>query len=172
MISRPGNLCQKAKIEILNSMTNAEETLTELRKWARKDPEAAMVWGQQHPDNAERNEVLEDACFQIAESDPERAVALAEQFNLSQDSVLENLAQQWAGKNLTAACNWITVQPAGDRRDALVTGMTFIWSQTEPVGAAQFVVRQMPPETAQDEAIMMVLHQWALVDPAGANAWV
>jgi hypothetical protein len=158
--------------EILNSATNEDQVLDELRGWARKDPEAALIWGQQQTNNVERNEALTDACFQIAQTDPKRAVVLAEQFNLSNDGVLQNLAQQWAAKDLTTAYNWILTQPAGDQRDALATGMTFIWSQTEPSGAAQFVTQQMSPGSTQDEAVMMVLHQWALVDLTGAGAWV
>jgi hypothetical protein len=156
---------------ILNSTTNENDVLNQLRAWARTDPEAALAWGRQQTNNAERNEALTDACFQIAQTDPQRAVVLAEQFDLNKDAVLENLGQQWAGKDLSAACNWIGSQPEGDQRNALATGMTFVWSQTEPLGAAKFVVQQMTPGTAQDEAAIMVLHQWALLDPIGANAW-
>jgi hypothetical protein len=157
--------------EILNSTTNEEEILSELRDWARKDPETALIWGQQQTNSSERTEVLTDACFQIAQADPERAVILAEQLNLSKDVVLENLAQQWAAKDLTMAYNWIMAQPAGDQRDALATGIAFVWSQTEPVNAALFVAQQIPPGPVQDEAAIMVLHQWALVDSTGASAW-
>jgi hypothetical protein len=149
---------------ILNSTTNEDEILNKLRAWARRDPETALIWGQQQTNNA-------DACFQIAQADPGRAVKLAEQLNLNKDTVSQNLAQQWAGQDLTTAYNWISAQPAGDRRDALATGLTFVWSQSEPLNAAQFVVQQMSPGPAQDEAIMMVLHQWALTDFAGASAW-
>ena len=156
---------------ILNSFTNENEILSKLRDLASKDPEAALIWGQQQTNNAERNEALTDACFQIAKTDPNRAVVLAEQFSLNNDAVLNNLAKQWAGTDLMTAYNWIAAQPSGNQRDALVTGMTFIWSQTEPANAAQFVTLQMSPGSAQDEAILMVLHQWALVDPTGAGAW-
>ena len=171
-VSRPTEPLPESGDEILSSATNEDEALDELRAWARKDPEAALTWGQQQTNNAERNEALTDACFQIAQTDSKRAVVLAEQFNLNKDVVLNNLAQQWAGKDLTTAYNWIVAQPAGDQRDALATGMTFIWSQTEPANAAQFVTQQMSPGSAQDEAVMMVLHQWALVDPTGASTWV
>lgn len=158
--------------EILNLSTNEDDVLNRLRNWARKDPEAALIWGQQQTNDAERSEALTDACFQIAEVNPARALVLAEQFNLSKDAVLENLAQQWAAKDLRAAYNWIMMQPTDDRRNALVAGMAFIWSQTEPAEAAQFVAQQMSPGYAQDEAVMMVLHQWALADSTGAGAWV
>ena len=159
-------------VEFQNVATNEEQVLSQIRSWARTDPEAALAWGKLQPDGAERTESLTDACFQIAQTDPARAVTLAEEFKLNQDAVLINLAQQWAAKDLTAVYNWVITQPDDDRRLALVTGVAFVWSQKEPVGAAQFVVQQMRAGSAQDEAVMMVLHQWALVEPAGANAWV
>jgi hypothetical protein len=171
-VSQPMEPLPESGDEILSSATNEDEALDELRALARKDPEAALTWGQQQTNSAERNEALTDACFQIAQADPMRAVGLAQQFNLNKDTVLQNLAQQWAAKDLTTAYNWIVAQPAGDQRDALATGMAFIWSQTEPVSAEQFVIQQMAPGSAQDEAVMMVLHQWALVDLTGASAWV
>ena len=171
VIQQPAEASLENIVEVSNLTTNEEDVLSQIRNWARKDPESALVWGQQQPDGAERSEALTDVCFQIAQIDPARAVALAEQFNLSNDAVLKNLAQQWAAKDLTTAYNWITRQPEDDRRVALITGMAFMWSQKEPMGAAQFVMQQIPSGAAQDEAVMMVLHQWALVDLTGASTW-
>jgi len=36
----------------------------------------------------------------------------------------------------------------------------------------RFVVKQIPPGLTQTEAAIMVVHQWALRDPAGAASWV
>src|SRR5882724_11780346 len=44
--------------QILNSTTNEVDILNELRLWARKDPEAALIWGQQQTNNSERTEAL------------------------------------------------------------------------------------------------------------------
>jgi hypothetical protein len=169
---RPINPYPSGIVENTNRAASEEAVLTRLREWAGKDPESALAWGGQQPDNQERKEVLADACFQIARTDPRRAVMLAEQFHLNPEAVVENLVQQWAAKDLTAAYNWIAAQPADAQRNALVTGLTFVWSQSEPLNAAQFVVQQMAPGPAQDEAIIMVLHQWALTDRAAAEAWV
>jgi hypothetical protein len=170
-VRHPINPFPAGNVETTNPPASEEAVLTRLREWAGKDPESALAWGQQQPDNQERNEVLADACFQIARTDPRRAVMLAEQFHLNPDAVVENLVQQWAAKDLTAAYGWIAAQPADGQRNALATGLTFIWSQSEPLNAAQFVVQQMEPGPAQDEAIIMVLHQWALADRAAAGAW-
>lgn len=145
----------------------------EIRDWARKDPEAALAWGQLQPGtDPVREEALTDACFQIAQTDPKRAVVLAGGFKLNRDSVLQPLAQQWAAQDLPAACRWVAEQPDDDQRNALATGVTFIWSQTEPASAAQYVLDQMTPGSSQDAAVLMVLHQWATRDTAGAAAWV
>lgn len=171
-VRRPVHAFSSGRDDASTNAASEEDVLSRLRDWAGKDPESALAWGQQQPDGQERSEVLADACFQIARTDPRRAMVLAEQFHLNPDAVLENLAQQWAANDLNAAYHWIAAQPDDGQRNALVTGLTFIWSQTEPLNAAQFVVQQMAPGPAQDEAIMMVLHQWALADPAGASAWV
>lgn len=145
----------------------------EVRDWARKDPEAALAWAQLQPGTDPiREEALTDACFQIAQTDPKRAVMLAGHFKLNRDSVLQPLAQQWAAQDLPAACAWVAEQPDDDQRNALATGVTFIWSQTEPASAVQYVLNQMTPGSSQDAAVLMVLHQWATKDPAGATAWV
>ncbi len=145
----------------------------EIRDWARKEPEAALAWAQLQPGtDPVREEALMDACFQIAQSDPQRAVMLAGKFKLNRDSVLQPLAQQWAAKDLPGACKWVAEQPDDDERNALATGVTFIWSQTEPASAAQYVLDQMTPGSSQDAAVLMVLHQWATKDTASATAWV
>jgi hypothetical protein len=172
MVRRSTEESSENIMESLNLATNEEDILNLLRGWARKDPEAALAWGCGQGEGDERSEALTDACFQIAQTDPRRAVALAEQFNLNKDAVLKNLAQQWADRDLAAAYNWIIAQPEDDRREPLVTGMAFTWSQKAPIQAAQFVMQEIPSGTAQDEAVMMVLHQWALVDFTGANTWV
>jgi len=145
----------------------------EIRDWARKDPEAALAWAKGRPDSDDaRKEALTDACFQIAQSDPVRAITLAEQYRLNFNSVLENLGEQWAAKDLNSAREWIAAQADSDERNALAVGMTFVWAQTQPAAAAEFVSDQMHPGSVQDQAMMAVLHQWALTDLAGASAWV
>lgn len=163
---------RKEGVLVKNATTNEEDILDRLRDWARRDPESALNWGQQQPDGPERNEALTDACFQIAQTNPARAVALVERLHLSGHAVLENMAQQWAAKDLTAAYNWLIGQPANDYREAFASGVAFVLAQKEPMDAARFVIQEIPSGSAQDEAVMMVLHQWALADLSGATAWV
>lgn len=123
---------------------------------------------------AERTRVdsITDACFQMIHADPVHALNLAMENKLSKDSVLKNLCLQWAQQDLSAAYTWIVSQPADDRRSAMLSGVAFVWAQKDPAGAADCVVGQIPAGAAQNEAVMMVLHQWALLDLPGAVAWV
>jgi hypothetical protein len=62
-------------------------------------------------------------------------------------------------------------QPAGEQRDRLLARIAFVESQTNPDAAVRLVVDQMSAGTAQAEAAISVMHQWALRDPAAAMAW-
>lgn len=49
--------------------------------------------------------------------------------------------------------------------------LAFAETQISPRDAARIVVYEIPPGSAQEEAALSVLHQWALTDFAGATAW-
>jgi hypothetical protein len=85
---------------------------------------------------------------------------------------MANLVQQWADQDLRSAYVWTLGQPAGDGRTAMLSRVALVWSKTAPAEAAEIVVNQMPPGPQQTEAVMSVLHQWALRDPGATIKWV
>jgi hypothetical protein len=142
-------------------------------EWAAVDPAVAIEWAANLQDTGERKSALTDASYQIAQSDPAGAIGLAQFFDLGgSDATLENLAQLWAAKDLPAALDWVRGLPAGDQRDQALARVAFIQSQTDPADAARLVVEEIPPGDAQNEAVISVLHQWALQDWDGAAVWV
>jgi hypothetical protein len=144
------------------------------RTWASLDPAAAETWAAQRPDSNERNATLGAVCYQVAEKDPQQAVAVAAQHNLNTapGAIMEDLVQQWAARDLPSAMEWIKEFPAGEQRDNMYARLALVQSKTAPEEAAEMVVRQIPPGPIQDEAAMSVVHQWATHDMAGATAWV
>ncbi|MBU6411678.1 MAG: hypothetical protein KGR98_14935, partial [Verrucomicrobia bacterium] len=150
------------------------QLLRDLRAWATRDPQAALAAALKLPAGDERNQGLEAVCFGLAQNDPADAVKLAQKLNLNanSDGAMQNLMQQWASADASSALTWTLAQPAGDERDALVDRVAFIMSQTDPSDAANVVINDMPPGSAQDQAVMSVLHQWALQDVIGAADWV
>ena len=151
----------------------APGSLDQLRQWAAEDSSAAWDWALKQPDSVRRVEMLEVLCYRVAQDgDPARAVALADNLHLIAHGTLANLEQQWAQTDLPAAREWAVAKPAGDEKNELLERVAYVWALADPENAARFVVEKMSPGNTQTEAAISVLHQWALRDFNGAEAWV
>ena len=141
--------------------------------WAAQDSPGALAWAAALADPGERDAALSDVCLQVARTDPAEAVRMRERFvpDNVPNLVLEGLTQQWAEKDLSAALAWTLARPQSGQRDELIARLAFVESQTAPAEAARLAVEQMSPGQPQNEAVMSVLRQWALRDPAAANSW-
>jgi hypothetical protein len=142
--------------------------------WALHNAPAVLAWASQLPDPSERKFALSQACLQMSESDPPGAIQEAIKYRLHEadDGLLENLTAQWATEDLSAACDWVTRQPAGELRDRLMLHVALVWSKSDPAEAARLVLNQIPAGDNQNEAIISVVYQWALQDKEEAKAWV
>jgi len=143
----------------------------DLHDWIVRDPRAAVEWAAQKPKGEKRDAVLVAACYEIANTNPAEAVALAEKYEMTKSATLANLAEQWAREDLNAAYTWVLSKPASPERDELAARVGYVWSATQPEAAAGFVLQEIPPGPVQTEAAISILHQWALRDIAGASAW-
>lgn len=148
--------------------------LGELRELAAKDPQGALAQAMKWPAGDDRNKALEAVCFGMAQTDPAEAVKMAKTLHLDEQSgaIMENLVLQWAKTDVSSALEWTKGQPAGEQRDAFTTRIAYSMSQSDPAGAARLVIDQIPPGTAQEEAVMSVLHQWGNQNPTAAANWV
>ncbi|HEX9045465.1 MAG TPA: hypothetical protein VF988_00445 [Verrucomicrobiae bacterium] len=159
-------------VEIAVPKEMPPDPASKLREWARRHTGAAIDWAAQHPDSENRDLVLVAACFEIANTNPAEAVALADQFSLTNNATLDNLGEQWARRDLDAARTWAMAKPEGEGRNQLIARVGYVWSATQPAAAAGFVVQEIPPGPAQTEAAISILHQWAMRNFADASAWV
>ncbi len=116
---------------------------------------------------------LERQCLALSETDPLAAMELAPKNNLTADDpgLLPSLVMQWASRDFDAACDWTKTQEAGPWRDNMLAHLAYLRSQTDPLAAARLVVTDIPPSPARDEAIISVVHQWALRDTEAAGLW-
>jgi hypothetical protein len=153
------------------SPESREERMARLREWAARDFRAALASVAQLPEGTERNDAVRAVCEGLAQTDPARAVEVAQTLQ-QPGAVVDNLVQQWAGSDVSGALAWVTEQPAGDQRDDAFQRVTFVLSQKDPTDAAAVVQDQMTPGPAQDEAIMTLINQWANQDLASAAKWV
>lgn len=143
--------------------------------WAWKDAEEALAWSERLDDAADRRRIRSTVCTAVAESDPRLALGLALQHGSDGDDgefLLDNLSAQWADREPAAALDWVRTQPGGEWRDRLMARVAFVLSKSDPHAAACRVAEDMEPGTMQDEAVISVLHQWAMLDAESAARWV
>jgi hypothetical protein len=146
--------------------------IDQVREWARQDPARAITWLAQAPPGEARDAVVEIVCAEVASFDPAQAVTLAERYAGGNVPLLENLVQQWSEQNQNAAIAFALARPAGETRNRLLARVSLTQARTDPVAAGQLVIKHIQPGETQDEAIISVLHQWALRDVDAALAWV
>ena len=142
--------------------------------WAAQDASSALDWASTLTSTNERSSLLTSVCLQIAESDPAEAVRTRSQYitDGQPSTGLDALAQRWAEKDFPSALDWALSRPDGTQRNELIARLAFLESQTSPAEAAKLTVEKISPGDAQNEAVMSVLHQWALSDFSAAKDWV
>lgn len=142
------------------------------REWAAVDFAGAVGWISTLTESDERKAAFETACFKVSETDPAEAIRAWEGLAFTaEEHVLANLVQSWAAKDLEAARAWVSVRPASQARDQAVARIAYVMAQSKPAEASAFVMRELLPGPAQTEAMISVLHQWALRDQPAATAW-
>ncbi|HSI65272.1 MAG TPA: hypothetical protein VLE43_19250 [Candidatus Saccharimonadia bacterium] len=138
------------------------------------DPHAALEWLLQTSGREQSTSLSADPHLQSAVIDAANRLmqTIGPQSGQENSVALGNFVQRWASVDLRSAYEWVHQIPAGQVRNALMVRVAFVGSQIAPAEAASLVVEELPPGVTQEEAAMMVLHQWALQDPDSAAAWV
>lgn len=152
-----------------------EETLRRIAmQWAAQDAAGAEKWAAEMANPIEREVAISDCSLAISASDPQAAIQLRERYSLDaySSSALENVTQRWAKNDLSAALKWTTALPVGEKRDAMISSIAFVASESQPAAAALLVSEEISPGETQNEAVLAVLHRWAKDDPAAAKAWI
>lgn len=92
--------------------------------WARRDADAAIGWVRDLGDGELKARMISTASFEIAQTNPERAVALTEMLPAGRNRwlLLGAVAQTWVAKDAQAAMAWAKGLPAGEAREAAFAG--------------------------------------------------
>ncbi len=141
--------------------------------WATRHPEAAAKWANAIRNQEERGTLLNGIFCEVAQSDPAKAIQMAETYDMLSFSpgMSGNLIQQWATRDYDAALRWTTAQPASSPRDEMVARLALVRCTTSPEEAARMISEQIPAGSVQEEAAIAVVSRWAATDPEGAKAW-
>jgi hypothetical protein len=112
-------------------------------------------------------------CLALADTDPLAAMesALAQNLTADDPGLLVTLVLRWASRDFDDALAWTKTQEAGAWRNDMLAHLAYLRAQTDPLAAARLVVANISPGRARDEAIVSVVHQWALRDPEAAAHW-
>ena len=105
------------------------------RQLARSDPQTALAWVQELPDDGTRQNSLETVLTEWSETDPKAAAEFAVQNSSGRDT-LENLiaaiSYQWAQTNPAAALAWTQDLSDPAVRDAILPSMVSAAAEDNP----------------------------------------
>ncbi len=129
--------------------------------------------GSRSGDRASRGILLTRQCLAIAERDPLAAMemAAANQLHEMDPGLAASLMAQWARRDFDRACEWTRTQEPSAWRDDVLARLAYVRAQADPVAAARLVAEDISAGPARDEAVICVIHQWALRDARGAALW-
>ncbi|MEK7953529.1 hypothetical protein [Luteolibacter soli] len=141
--------------------------------WASSDPEAGVEWCESLGNAEEQHYCIRTICNQLAITDPARAMTLAEEHGGSEKNALaEDIMHHWPRKDLKAAMAWVENRQDPGLKDSLWNHLALSLAEIDPKQAANLAAERISSEKIQDEAVISVLHQWALKDRNAAAEWV
>ncbi|QJE94612.1 hypothetical protein [Luteolibacter luteus] len=163
-----------------NPEWRADLMMVVVQSWASFDPDKAQDWAANLPNPAdnprERDTMVSYVSFEVAKTNPERAVRVLRETNINADRreiMVESLSQQWSrADDLQPLAEWLATFPEGEERDSLFARVANAQAQTDPARAAALVSREIPAGQIHEEAVLNVLRKWAWTDAEAASKWV
>lgn len=92
--------------------------------WARRDAPGALEWLRGWPEDALKPRLTSGIGFEVAQTQPERAIEVAELLPAGRNRwlLLSAIAQTWVAVDAKAALAWAGRLPAGEAREAAFAG--------------------------------------------------
>jgi hypothetical protein len=144
-----------------------------LRSLAMKDPKTATSLVGLLPPGQAQTDVMSSIANGLAQTDPQAGLTFALQ-NLTVQGHLNifmnNMASEWARKDLEAAKNWWQNVPEGPSRDSFIEGLMSTMLEGSTADAAAFI-SGLPPGNDQSRATASLMLRWASEDPEAAAKW-
>jgi hypothetical protein len=122
----------------------------------------------------ESNLARRAACLSLSQTNPAAAIERCSQNDADAEGQadFEGMFLAWAQSDLLAAGKWLDAQPANVRLDALRHRYVYVLARTDPPQALRMTGEVLTVPEARDEAMLTILHQWALQDLYAARQWV
>jgi hypothetical protein len=141
--------------------------------WTSQDAQESLKWAARLQDPGEREFALAEGYLEVGRHDPRKALEMLERDDPSGGSATAGgLIRIWAASDLCSAREWLEAHPSAEpETDERWAAFAEVLVSRSPSEAAT-AVAGIFPGAVQDEAVVAVLHQWALRDPAGAAGWI
>jgi hypothetical protein len=153
----PGDYRQKAIAELC-------------RHWADTDAPAALAWVPSLPDGDERVTATNQVIAGWAANDPQAAAQFASQHPELSGANLGDIASAWSRRDLSAATNWISRLPDGEKKDTALLALANATTDRAPLLAAELSTRLTTNRPAT-ELLQGIATSLARVDLASAVEW-
>jgi hypothetical protein len=141
------------------------------RLWGASDAEAALVWAQSLPEVRESGLARRAVCLSMSQTDPAAAVRSCEGSDAEGDADFQGIFQSWVQMDPSAAGKWLAAQPTTAKLEKLRQRYVHVLAKTDPVEALRMAQESFTFPADRDEAVLTVLHQWALHEPNAAWNW-
>lgn len=146
--------------------------LTEARRRAREDPEAAMAWLQAQSTGSERLRGMLEVVALWAAEDSEAALLWLESNaqGIARFETLNSGIELWSERDPASAAAWIDGMANDGSKATAAKSLAAKWVRTDPQLATAWI-RELPPGPVRDEAAAAMTESWARADPEAASVW-
>jgi hypothetical protein len=141
------------------------------RFWGERDSQGALAWAEALPDSQESGLATRAVCLAISHTDPAAAVRSCAEIAAEGDADFQGIFQAWAHADASSAGEWLAAQPANARLEKLRQRYVHVIAMTDPLDALRLAQEGISIPADRDEAVLSILHQWALRQPQAARDW-
>jgi hypothetical protein len=150
-----------------------DPVLSEARKRAREDPEAALDWLQRQSSGSIRlRGMLEVVAIWAAEDSASALLWLESNAGgIARLETLQSGVETWGESNPAGAAQWIDGMTNDGSKAMTAKSLAAKWARSEPLAAGKWV-SGLPAGPIREEAKKALVESWLRQDAKAASAWV
>jgi hypothetical protein len=90
----------------------------------------------------------------------------------TRDEMIQNAAGVWASTSPQEAITWAKDIPDDALRQQVVSVIATTWADTDPITAANLAIDSLSAGQVRDRTVLAIVERWGLTDATGATEWV
>jgi hypothetical protein len=143
-------------------------------EWANNNLTNAVIWAQSLPDEADRQNALENVVNETVRTQPLVALQMAVSLppDAMRDDLIRRAAMEWACSDGAEAVAWAEQIPDSPLRSQVLASEAVSWSKQNPVQAADLALTELPAGRLQDDTVISIIQRWSQSQPEAAASWV